>query len=56
MEDCLFWQDRRRRIPRTSCLRDDKLLAFYDIDPQAPVHFLVIPKQHIAPCRSPDRG
>ena len=26
---------------------DDTLLAFYDIDPQAPVHFLVIPKQHI---------
>ncbi|MEG1873800.1 MAG: histidine triad nucleotide-binding protein, partial [Ruthenibacterium sp.] len=27
---------------------DDTVLAFYDIDPQAPVHFLVVPKQHIA--------
>ncbi|MFA9382019.1 MAG: HIT domain-containing protein [Acetanaerobacterium sp.] len=27
---------------------DEKVLAFYDIDPKAPVHFLVIPKQHIA--------
>ncbi len=35
------------RSPRTNCTRTIKLLAFYDIDPQAPTHFLVIPKQHI---------
>ena len=41
-------QDRRRRDPPNKLFEDDKLLAFYDIDPQAPVHFLVIPKQHVA--------
>ena len=35
------------QIPSNKLYEDDTLLAFYDIDPQAPVHFLVIPKQHI---------
>mgnify|MGYP002514574671 CR=1 FL=1 len=35
-------------IPSTKVYEDDKVLAFNDIDPQAPVHFLVIPKEHIA--------
>ena len=48
MEDCLFCKIAAGDIPSNKLYEDDKLLAFYDIDPQAPVHFLVIPKQHIA--------
>ena len=48
MEDCLFCKIAAGQIPSNKLYEDDRLLAFYDIDPQAPVHFLVIPKQHIA--------
>ena len=47
MEDCLFCKIAAGQIPSNKLYEDDQLLAFYDIDPQAPVHFLVIPKQHI---------
>ena len=52
MEDCLFCKIAAGEIPSNKLFEDDKLLAFYDIDPQAPVHFLVIPKQHIALTRA----
>ena len=48
MENCLFCKIAAGQIPSNKIYEDDKVLAFYDIDPQAPVHFLVIPKQHIA--------
>ena len=48
MDDCLFCKIAAGQIPSNKLYEDDTLLAFYDIDPQAPVHFLVIPKQHIA--------
>lgn len=48
MEDCLFCKIAAGEISSNKLYEDDTLLAFYDIDPQAPVHFLVIPKQHIA--------
>ena len=48
MEDCLFCKIAAGKIPSNKLYEDDTLLAFYDIDPQAPVHFLVIPKEHIA--------
>ena len=48
MEDCLFCKIAAGDIPSNKLYEDDTLLAFYDIDPQAPVHFLVIPKRHIA--------
>ncbi len=47
MEDCLFCKIAAGEIPCNKVYEDDKVLAFYDIDPQAPTHFLVIPKQHI---------
>ena len=50
MEDCLFCKIASGDIPSNKLYEDDELLAFYDIDPQAPVHFLVIPKQHIESC------
>jgi histidine triad (HIT) family protein len=47
MDDCLFCKIAAGQIPSNKLYEDDTLLAFYDIDPQAPVHFLVIPKTHI---------
>ena len=47
MEDCLFCKIAGGEIPSKKVYEDDQVYAFYDIDPQAPVHFLVIPKAHI---------
>ena len=48
MDDCLFCKIAAGQIPANKLYEDDQVLAFYDIDPLAPVHFLVIPKAHIA--------
>ncbi|MEG1620421.1 MAG: histidine triad nucleotide-binding protein [Oscillospiraceae bacterium] len=48
--DCLFCKIAEGVIPSKKIYEDDKVLAFYDIEPQAPVHFLVIPKEHIKSC------
>lgn len=45
--DCLFCKIAAGEIPCNKIYEDDRVLAFYDIDPKAPVHFLVIPKTHI---------
>ena len=45
---CLFCRIAAGEIPATRVFEDDRLLAFADINPQAPMHVLVIPKQHIA--------
>ncbi len=45
--DCLFCKIAAGEIPSKKLYEDEKILAFYDIQPQAPVHFLVIPKNHI---------
>ena len=47
MDNCLFCKIIAWDIPSKKAYEDDLCLAFYDIDPQAPVHFLVIPKEHI---------
>lgn len=47
MENCIFCQIAAGTIPSKKVYEDDKILAFYDIQPQAPVHILVIPKTHI---------
>lgn len=44
---CLFCEMVAGNIPVNKVYEDDVCLAFYDIDPQAPVHFLVVPKKHI---------
>ncbi len=46
MEDCLFCKIAAGEIPSNKVFEDDKVLAFYDISPQAPKHVLVIPKKH----------
>ena len=47
MSDCLFCKIAAGEIPSTCLYEDDSVFAFRDINPQAPVHFLVIPKIHI---------
>ena len=47
MEDCLFCKIIRGEIPSKKVYEDDQVLAFYDIDPKAPVHVLIIPKTHV---------
>ena len=58
MSDCLFCKIIAGEIPSKKVYEDELCYAFYDIDPQAPVHFLVIPKAHIASCGeiSPDNS
>lgn len=48
MSDCLFCKILQGEIPSKKLYEDDTCFAFYDIAPQAPVHFLVIPKAHLA--------
>ncbi|WP_126446877.1 histidine triad nucleotide-binding protein [Sulfuricystis multivorans] len=46
--DCIFCKIVRGEIPCKKVYEDEDILAFHDIHPQAPVHFMVIPKRHIA--------
>lgn len=46
--DCVFCKITNGSIPSKKVYEDDKILAFYDLEPQAPVHVLIIPKEHIA--------
>ena len=48
MSNCLFCKIISREIPGTIVYEDDRLLAFNDINPQAPTHVLIVPKRHIA--------
>ena len=47
MSDCLFCKIAGGEIPSNKLFEDELCYAFYDIAPQAPTHFLVIPKAHI---------
>jgi len=46
--DCLFCKIIEREIPAEIVFEDDEVLAFNDINPQAPTHIVIVPKQHIA--------
>jgi histidine triad (HIT) family protein len=45
--DCVFCKIAAGEIPSKKVYEDEQILAFYDLEPQAPVHILLIPKQHI---------
>ncbi len=45
--DCIFCSIAEKKIPSTIVYEDENFLAFKDINPEAPVHILVIPKKHI---------
>ena len=47
MEDCLFCKIAAGEIPSTKVYEDDHWFAFRDINPSAPVHVLLIPRQHV---------
>ncbi|MCB1735052.1 MAG: histidine triad nucleotide-binding protein [Gammaproteobacteria bacterium] len=48
MSDCLFCGIVAGRIPAKIVYQDDQVVAFHDINPQAPLHVLIIPREHIA--------
>jgi histidine triad (HIT) family protein len=48
MNDCLFCKIVKNQIPATKLHEDEHTVAFKDIQPQAPVHILVIPKEHVS--------
>ena len=48
MENCIFCKIVSGAIPAKKVFEDDKVVAFNDLNPQAPVHILIIPKKHIA--------
>jgi histidine triad (HIT) family protein len=47
MNDCIFCKIVRGEVPAKKVYEDAEVLAFHDIRPQAPVHFMLIPKKHI---------
>lgn len=47
MGDCIFCKIIAGEIPGKKIYEDDEMLAFHDVSPQAPVHFLLVPKRHI---------
>lgn len=54
MSDCIFCKIARGEIPSKKIYEDEDIFAFHDIQPQAPVHFMIIPKQHIASLNEAD--
>lgn len=56
MADCLFCRIVAGEIPATVVAQDERFVAFRDIDPQAPVHVLVIPRDHVASLDAAEDG
>ncbi len=54
MGECLFCEIAAGKVPADILYENDELLAFSDVNPQAPVHFLVIPKAHITTINETD--
>ena len=48
MESCLFCRIAAGALPSKMAYEDDRVVAFHDVAPQAPVHVLVVPRKHIA--------
>ncbi len=47
MEDCLFCKIIKGEVPSSKVYEDEKVYAFKDINPAAPIHILVVPKKHV---------
>jgi histidine triad (HIT) family protein len=56
MEKCIFCEIAEKRIESKIVYEDDKVVAFKDIHPQAPVHVLIIPRKHIPGVTSLEEG
>lgn len=48
MSDCIFCKIVKGELPCNKVYEDSDLIAFHDINPAAPVHFMIVPKEHIA--------
>lgn len=48
MDGCIFCKIIRGEVPSKKVYEDDEIFAFHDVRPQAPVHFMLVPKKHIA--------
>lgn len=55
-QDCLFCRIARGEVPSKKVYEDDEVMAFHDIHPAAPVHFLLIPKKHVESLLSVQAG
>ena len=55
---CIFCMIKNGDIPSKKAYEDEEILAFYDVNPQAPIHILVIPKEHIesVDCITPENS
>jgi histidine triad (HIT) family protein len=53
-DDCLFCRIVRREIPATLVFEDDDVVAFRDINPQAPTHIVIVPREHVASLNDAD--
>lgn len=56
MSDCIFCKIVNGDIPSDMVYEDDLVICFRDLNPQAPHHYLLIPKQHIATINDVDQG
>ena len=48
MKDCLFCRIVAGEVPARKVREDDRIVAFHDVNPQAPLHVLIVPKKHVA--------
>jgi histidine triad (HIT) family protein len=48
MDECIFCKIVNKEIPAKTVMEDEQILAFHDVNPQAPVHILIIPKEHFS--------
>jgi len=48
MDDCIFCKIARKEVPAKLIYEDEQVVAFHDINPQAPIHILLVPRKHIA--------
>jgi len=56
MMDCIFCKIINKEIPAKVAYEDDRVIAFHDINPQAPIHLLIVPKKHLASIMEIDDG
>jgi len=54
VSDCIFCKIAAGQIPSKKVYEDEDIFAFHDISPMAPVHFMIVPKQHIASLNETD--